>query len=128
MSKLKYSLAMLALSCAGAGHAQEHRHHGDSSHAPANFEASAAKPFGLLMDDAMRIMDAGMQRAPMNGEAEHDFLAMMVPHHQGAVDMAKAVLLYTSDPAMRNLALGIITEQQNEITLMQSLLARKGQP
>src|SRR3989442_12766819 len=92
--------------------------------APAPFIASTAKPFSALMDDAMAVMDDGMRRAPMNAVAEHDFVTMMVPHHQGAIDMAKALLLYTRDPEMRNLAQGIITEQQNEIRLMQLWLER----
>ena len=76
------------------------------------------------MDDAMAAMDYGMKRAPMNGGSEHDFVSMMVPHHQGAIDMAKALLLYTKDPELGNLAQGIITEQQNEINLMQAWLVR----
>lgn len=72
----------------------------------------------------MAVMDDGMRRAPMNGAAEHDFVTMMIPHHQGAVDMAKALLLYNNDPELKNLAQGIITEQQNEIRLMQAWLAR----
>jgi uncharacterized protein (DUF305 family) len=88
----------------------------------ASFTASTAKPFAELMDDAMTVMDRDMRRAPMNGQNEHDFITMMMPHHQGAVNMAKAVLLYTQDPEIRNLALGIITEQQNEIRIMQSWL------
>jgi uncharacterized protein (DUF305 family) len=89
---------------------------------PASFTASSAKPFAQLMDEAMTLMDQDMRRAPMNGQSEHDFIAMMMPHHQGAVNMAKAMLLYTKDPEIRNLALGIITEQQNEIHIMQSWL------
>ena len=117
------TLAMLALACGGAAYGQEHHHHGDSAAATLKpFEASTAKSFAVLMDESMAIMDQGMQRAPMNGEADHDFVTMMIPHHQGAVDMAKAVLLYTQDPAMRNLAQGIITEQQYEIQLMQAWL------
>ena len=65
-----------------------------------------------------------MRRASMNGVSEHDFIAMMIPHHQGAVDMAKALLLYTKDPELRNVAQGIITEQQNEIKIMQAWLQR----
>ena len=76
------------------------------------------------MDDAMAVMDHGMKRAPMNGVAEHDFVTMMMPHHQGAIDMAKALLLYTKDPELKNLAQGIITEQQNEIRVMQAWLRR----
>lgn len=90
---------------------------------PPVFIASTAKPFPALMDDAMAVMDDGMKRAPMNGHSEHDFIVMMMPHHQGAIDMARAMLLYTDDPEIRNLALGIITEQQNEILVMQAWLA-----
>ena len=116
---------LLPLVAAGA-QAQEHHHHGSAAEAtpPAAFVASSAKPFSALMDDAMAVMDAGMQQAPMNGVAEHDFVTMMMPHHQGAVDMAKAVLLHTQDPEIRNLALGIIAEQQNEINVMQAWLQR----
>ncbi|HMC15861.1 MAG TPA: DUF305 domain-containing protein [Albitalea sp.] len=95
---------------------------------PPPFVASTAKPFSALMDDAMTVMDDGMRRAPMNGMAEHDFVTMMIPHHQGAIDMAKALLLYSDDPELRNLAQGIVTEQQNEIRLMQLWLQRHRTP
>lgn len=118
----------LSLAALSAG-AQEHHHGAGASAAarataPPVFIASTAKPFGALMDDAMAVMDAGMRQAPMNGVSEHDFVTMMMPHHQGAVDMAKAVLLTTQDPEIRNLALGIIAEQQNEIKVMQAWLQR----
>jgi uncharacterized protein (DUF305 family) len=120
----------LGLAALQAG-AQEHHHGHGSADADAGagaaapvFVASTAKPFGALMDDAMAVMDAGMRQAPMNGVSEHDFVTMMMPHHQGAVDMAKAMLLYTKDPEIRNLALGIIAEQQNEIKVMQAWLAQ----
>ena len=119
----------LALAASQAG-AQEHHHHGDgadSGQPPPAFVASTAKSFDALMDDAMAVMDAGMKQAPMNGVGEHDFVTMMMPHHQGAVDMAKAMLLYTRDPEIRNLALGIIAEQQNEIKVMQAWLQRQPQ-
>jgi uncharacterized protein (DUF305 family) len=129
-------LGLAACLTLGALHAgaqesqQEHQHqhhHGDASAPdapPPVFVASTAKSFGALMDDAMNVMDAGMKQAPMNGVSEHDFVTMMMPHHQGAVDMAKAMLLYTQDPEIRNLALGIIAEQQNEIKVMQAWLDR----
>lgn len=105
--------------------AQHTHHHGDmAKKPPAPFVASTEKPFSVLMNDAMTIMDDGMKRAPMNGVPEHDFVTMMIPHHQGAIDMAKAILLSTKDPEMRNLAQGIITEQQNEIRIMQAWLRR----
>jgi len=108
------------------GSAQEVHHHGVpgamSTKAPSPFIASTAKPFGQLMEDAMAVMDYGMRTAPMNGQSDHDFVTMMIPHHQGAVDMAKALLLVTTDPSLRNLAQGIIAEQQIEIQLMQAWL------
>lgn len=117
----------LSLAALSAG-AQEHHHGHDTvaaaTSAPPVFVASSAKSFDALMGDAMAVMDDGMKRAPMNGVSEHDFITMMMPHHQGAVDMAKAVLLYTQDPEIRNLALGIIAEQQNEIKVMQAWLQR----
>ena len=102
-----------------------HPHEPRSGGAPAPFIASTAKPFSQLMDDAMSAMDYGMRTAPMNGIPEHDFVTMMIPHHQGAIDMARTLLLTTKDPELRNLAQGIITEQQNEIRLMQAWLQRK---
>jgi hypothetical protein len=121
---------LLASTCASA---HQGHHHGQGAqdgaasstsdvHAPPIFVASTAKPFDALMDDAMAVMDDGMLSAPMNGEANHDFITMMQPHHQGAVDMAKAVLLYTTDPEFRNFALGFFTEQQNEIKVMEAWL------
>ena len=119
------TFAVAALIGASAlGQAMPH-HHGQSAAAkPPVFIASTAKPFAALMDDAMAVMDDGMKRAPMNGVAEHDFVTMMIPHHQGAIDMAKALLLTTKDPELRNVAQGIITEQQNEINIMQAWLQR----
>ncbi|WP_442028634.1 DUF305 domain-containing protein [Pseudoduganella sp. RAF53_2] len=124
---MKYAISLMLCLFTGSALAQEaHHHHGaaDSAAAPPVFTATTAKPFAALMDDAMAVMDAGMAKAPMNGQSEHDFMTMMIPHHQGAVDMAKAVLLYSQDPEVRNLALGIIAEQQIEIQQMQAWLAR----
>jgi uncharacterized protein (DUF305 family) len=114
------SAVMIAVTAPAAAQ-QTNQHHGLAANAPAApFVASTAKPFSALMNDAMSVMDDGMRRAPMWGVAEHDFVTMMIPHHQGAIDMAKALLLYTKDPELKNLAQGIITEQQNEINLMQA--------
>lgn len=113
---------MIAAASATAQHA--HGHAAAAGAPPPVFVASSARPFAALMGDAMAVMDDGMKRAPMNGMPEHDFITMMIPHHQGAIDMAKAVLLNTKDPELRNLAQGIITEQQNEIRVMQAWLQR----
>lgn len=118
-----FVLACIAGSAAGAQE-KHHQHRAPVAGKAPVFVASTAKPFGALMDDAMAVMDDGMKHAPMSGVSEHDFVTMMIPHHQGAIDMAKALLLFTKDPELRNLAQGIITEQQNEIKLMQAWLQR----
>jgi uncharacterized protein (DUF305 family) len=73
------------------------------------------------MTQAMRRMDEGMMIRP-SGIADRDFAAMMIPHHQGAIDMAKAELQFGRDPVLRRLAQGIIVEQQQEIELMRRRL------
>lgn len=122
--RLSFLLCLSMLS--GSSLAQQAHHHSDTKPGakPPVFIASSAKPFAALMDDAMTVMNENMRRAPMNGVPEHDFVSMMIPHHQGAIDMAKALLLRTNDPELRNLAQGIIAEQQNEIQLMQAWLQR----
>jgi uncharacterized protein (DUF305 family) len=85
---------------------------------------STAKPFAALMEDATAGMDDGMKRAPMTGDPDHDFAAMMVPHHQGAIDMAKAELLYGKNPVLRRLAQEIIVTQASEITVMETELKK----
>lgn len=64
-------------------------------------------------------------RPSANGDI--DFVKSMLPHHQAAIDMAKAQLLYGKDPQMRRLAQEIITDQQSEIELMQ-LWLKQHQP
>jgi uncharacterized protein (DUF305 family) len=118
----KVLLAAAALLAGATAGAQEGHVHGAATPAAPQFVASTVKPFAALMEDAMAVMEDGMRRAPMNGQPEHDFVTMMVPHHQGAVDMAKALLLTTRDPALRNMAQGIVAEQQIEIQLMQQWL------
>jgi uncharacterized protein (DUF305 family) len=53
-----------------------------------------------------------------SGDVDRDFVEMMIPHHQGAIDMAKAVLRYSRNDRIRRLAQEIIVTQQQEITAM----------
>ena len=84
-------------------------------------EVAGADTFTSMMGEAMRRMDAGMNVAP-TGDPDRDFARMMIPHHQGAVDMALAELRFGNDERLRRLAQGIIVEQRQEIALMQSIL------
>jgi len=73
---------------------------------------------------AMDIMDAGMMAKP-TGDVDHDFVQMMVPHHQGAIDMAVAEIRYGHDEQLKRIAQEIIVDQQQEIAAMRLAL---GQP
>jgi YVTN family beta-propeller protein len=86
-------------------------------------ETNANPGFEQEMMHSMEIMDQDMMAAPMTGDPDHDFSAMMIPHHQGAVDMAKAVLLYGKDPVLKRLAQEIIVTQEQEIEVMRLRLA-----
>jgi uncharacterized protein (DUF305 family) len=66
---------------------------------------------------AMTKMMAAMEIKP-SGDVDKDFVAMMTPHHQGAVDMAQAVLRYGRNEQIRRLAQEIIVTQQQEIAVM----------
>ena len=66
--------------------------------------------------DAMHTAKAILKTS---GDGDVDFVKMMLPHHQAAIDMAKTQLIYGKDPQMRRLAQEIITDQQSEIELMQ---------
>jgi len=78
--------------------------------------------FPAAMGTAMARMDHDMMQPP-SGNADRDFAAMMVPHHQGAIDMAEAELRFGHDPVLRRLAQGIIVEQQQEVAVMRQALA-----
>ncbi|MFL5311141.1 MAG: DUF305 domain-containing protein [Myxococcales bacterium] len=84
--------------------------------------APAGKAFSALLDEAMARMHRGMASAERVGDPDRDFVASMIPHHQGAVDMARGLLLHGKDPALRRLAEGIVADQQTEIAYMRRWL------
>jgi uncharacterized protein (DUF305 family) len=75
------------------------------------------KQFLSEMQTSMMSMHRAMQAAP-TGDTDADFVAMMVPHHQGAIDMARIQLRYGHNEQLRRIAQGIIVEQQQEIIAM----------
>jgi uncharacterized protein (DUF305 family) len=70
-------------------------------------------------------MHAAMGSVRPSGNTDIDFVKLMLPHHEAAIDMAKTQLLYGQDPQMRRLAQEIITDQQSEIELMQLWLRQR---
>jgi hypothetical protein len=93
--------------------------------APAWADSSAPDPqekaFLADNDRAMATMMSGMAAKP-TGDIDKDFVAMMQPHHQGAIDMAIAELRYGHNEQLRRIAQEIIVDQQQEITAMRVAL------
>ena len=86
------------------------------------FQVSTTRPFPDLMAEAMQRMVEQMAKAPAesSGKLDADFVGQMIPHHQGAIDMTRAVALYArkGDRAIRNLITTILTTQPDEIRRM----------
>jgi len=74
---------------------------------------------------SMDKMHMAMSAVARSGNSDVDFVRLMIPHHQAAIDMAKTQLLYGKDPQMRRLAQEIITGQQLEIELMRGWLKQR---
>jgi Domain of unknown function (DUF305) len=91
--------------------------------APANATITAEAPFLADNSAAMDKMMAGMDVKP-TGDVDADFAAMMIPHHQGAIDMALAELRYGKNEQLRRIAQEIIVDQQQEIVAMRLALGQ----
>ena len=74
---------------------------------------------------SMDKMHMSMRAVARSGNSDVDFVRLMLPHHQAAIDMAKTELLYGKDPQMRRLAQEIITDQKLEMELMQGWLKKQ---
>ena len=85
-----------------------------------------ATPATVAFRDANARMHMAMD-IDYSGDADVDFLRGMIPHLQGAVEMARIVLEHGKDPEVRKLAEGVIAAQEEEIDWMQDWLAAKGQ-
>lgn len=111
MSRSVLIAAALACLAGNALSQHDHANHGLES-------SQSGGGFWQLISQAMAKMHTDMAAPRPTGDPDRDFLATMIPHHQGAVDMARLVLLYGRDPLVRQLATEIIAGQQAEITAM----------
>jgi uncharacterized protein (DUF305 family) len=107
--------AALALCLSGGAALAQHAGHGSAPAASASTQAYR---------DAMARMHRNMD-IPYTGNADRDFAAGMIPHHQGAIDMARIELEHGTDPEMRKLAEAVIAAQEQEIAKLRAYLARQ---
>jgi uncharacterized protein (DUF305 family) len=108
---------VLAIGSGSIASAHDAAHHAHGADAAAGPDLAQEAPFLAENQAAMTKMMNEMAVAP-TGDVDRDFVAMMVPHHQGAIDMALAVLRHGRNEQLRRLAQEIIVTQQQEIAAM----------
>jgi uncharacterized protein (DUF305 family) len=97
-----------------------HNAHAAHSGGAATAAWARGDDFARALYTGMTRMHEEMLRTPPTGDADRDFLAMMIPHHAGAVEMARLLLIHGKDPLVRRLAEEIIAGQQAEIDAMKA--------
>jgi uncharacterized protein (DUF305 family) len=122
-------IILLAMLCTGAAawaqapqgmpgmSAQSKGMPGMSQPPPAASSSPAAADKDLM--SSMDGMNKAMASAPMTGDIDQDFVAMMIPHHQGAIDMCKVELAEGKDAILKKLCRAVIAAQAKEIAMMQ---------
>ena len=122
MNRTAIALAALlaAATLGSAARAQQHHGHGAPATATAADNA-ATKAYREANTRMHKDMDIAF-----TGDADADFVRGMIPHHQGAIDMAKVQQEYGKDPEIRKLAEEVIKAQEAEFAMMKAWLKSKG--
>ena len=91
-----------------------------NNHRPMPHSESPA--FNTAMKKIMDDMDLQAEQEQLTGDADHDFAALMIHHHQGAVEMADLIMLQGSNPDIKRMAAEMKTDQEDEIRSLQKWL------
>lgn len=126
-SSVATMIAVSSMFCAtffapGAAQAQTGTKHGDMH---MSMSSGAGTPSTQAYQESMQRMHSNMA-IDYSGNADVDFARGMIPHHQGAIDMARTELKYGRDPEMRKLAQEVIDAQEKEIVFLQGWLKKNG--
>lgn len=95
------------------------QHHGNHGTPATASDSAATKAYREANTKMHKDMDIRF-----SGNPDTDFVRGMIPHHQGAVDMAKIVLAHGKDPELRKLASEVIAAQEKELTFMRDWLKK----
>ena len=122
--KLTPTEATLAASFAGTAAGVGFSSPGPADNVPPSLKRE--RPFLAQNDAAMTKMMNDMTVKP-TGDVDHDFVAMMAPHHQGAIDMSEAELRYGHNEQLRRIAQNIVVGELQEIAAMRAASARSAE-
>jgi hypothetical protein len=120
MKSIIGTLVLASAMTSGLVYAQHQHGTTESQTAP---RSDSSQRFAPQMDAGMKKMMNDMHAAGYTGNPDVDFLAMMIPHHEGAVEMARLALIHGKDPLTRRLAEEIIASQTAEIAAMKQHIA-----
>jgi len=95
-----------------------------AQHSHSDSQAGSGGPAWSELQHSIDSMHEALSSLKSTGNNDEDFVQMMLPHHQAAIDMAKAELMQGQNPQMRRLAQEIITDQELEIEVMQLWLSQ----
>lgn len=119
---LAAGLALPAAAGAALAQTMDHSAHGGhAGHATGAADTPATRAY-MAANDRMH----GEMAIAFTGDADVDFVRGMIPHHQGAVDMARIVIEHGTDPEVRAFAESVLAAQEAEIAWMRDWLAKRG--